>query len=566
MNRNRKKLHGAVAIETVLTLPVFMIAIIAIMMFAMLFRAQSAMQYALNQTAKEISGYFYLLDKLGVASVLSGNATDEARADVQDVNTTIDHIVSFSGEIKDASGKYKQTYLEYKESFENGSLTVEDIKRIQNIKDEALEDNKALQAELEKIKADLNTIKNGDKRKMLKGILQVFGKSMINRVVSKYATPYICEALMPKYLTDGDVNAFYRAAGIIPESISFADSKMLSDGRTISLDVTYRVDASKLSLGFYRKELKFHQIATTSAWIRKNESGSLLSLSDLNAMFFGENSGELVAAYLANIQAEEDAKTTAATEVTTEADNESTSTVSSTTTSSDTDVSSTDSSETSTKSTETSTEVSTVSSDSSEVSSKSTQSTSTTTKPNLPQIDQSDPKYQLSQQDIQKIKDGKETEVLHEKLTAWANDYKNQMKKRNRQYFNTGTVVYDETTNTLYYGRNAGIKNHQPDLNPIIFGDDEHEGILRDASDSKENWSVDNCAEVDAVNTALNDGAQLKNLHMYTIWLEDGEIDGVKHYAGDEKAACENCTYAFWGRIGQNSCGWTFAEDKEKKE
>lgn len=564
MNRNRKKLTGAVAIETALTLPVFMIAIMAVMMYALLFRAQATMQYALNQTAKEVSGYFYLLDKMGVASVLSGNATDAANAGVQDVNTTIEHVIAFSGDIKHETKKIVGEVKETGESILENGLTQEDIDRIKNIPDDIEASDKVLTEELGKIEDDLDNLKSADKSTLFKSAIQVFGKAMLSKGFSKYVTPLVCKALMPKYITDGDVDVYYKSVGIDPESVKFSDSSMLADGRTIALKVTYEIDASKLSFGFYRKTLKFQQVATTSAWVQENSSGSLLSLSELNEWLFSEDAKKKREDFMKEV-----AEGVAAQQ-TTAVDNESTSTVSSTTITSGTDVSSTDSSVTSTKSTEVSTEksteVSTVSSSSTEVSSKSTQSTSTTTKPNLPQIDQSDPKYQLSQQDIQKIKDGKETEVLHEKLTAWANDYKNQMQKGNRKYFNTGTVVYDETTNTLYYGRNAGIKYHEPDLNPIIFGDDEHERILRDASDSKEDWTVDNCAEVDAVNTALNDGAQLKNLHMYTIWLEDGVIDGVKHYAGDEKAACENCTYAFWGRIGQNSCGWTFAEDKEKKE
>ena len=58
MNRNNRKESGAFAIETLLSLTVFIIAITALLMLSLIIRAQANMQYALNQTAKEISGYF----------------------------------------------------------------------------------------------------------------------------------------------------------------------------------------------------------------------------------------------------------------------------------------------------------------------------------------------------------------------------------------------------------------------------------------------------------------------------------------------------------------------------
>ena len=70
---------------------------------------------------------------------------------------------------------------------------------------------------------------------------------------------------------------------------------------------------------------------------------------------------------------------------------------------------------------------------------------------------------------------------------------------------NTVIVVYDVSTVKSYYGKNGGI--------------------------------------------ALNDGAKLSNLHIYTTGT-------TKKNFGVEISACENCTFAFKGKVKSNNSGW----------
>ena len=119
--------------------------------------------------------------------------------------------------------------------------------------------------------------------------------------------------------------------------------------------------------------------------------------------------------------------------------------------------------------------------------------------------------------------------------------------KRQRKQFNTATVVYDESTGKHYNGRNHGIEINHEAKNFILFGSTNSVGLL--PTQSLNNFAVGNCAEVHAINKALNDGANLKNLSMYTIHT-------TKENFGKDKTACENCTYAFKGKIKQNFTGW----------
>lgn len=304
MNRKKRRVAGAIAIEAVLSLTVFMLAILALLMGSMLMHAQAQMQYALNQTAKEISGYFYLLDKFGVASALSQKTTDTAAANVQQLNDSIGHIVSFAGEIKNDAGQIEQEATETIENAKAGTLTDEDIARLKSI---GADEKEKIEAEVETIKDDIQLLKKADKKEMFKGVLQVFSRALINTAFSEYVTPLVCEVLVPKYLTQGDEDTYFNALGIDPTSISFKGSQMLGDGRTINLVVTYTVDASKLTLGFYKKELHFRHVASTCAWVRENSSGSLVSLSTVDDYFDPEYMAQR-AEELAKIREEQEAE------------------------------------------------------------------------------------------------------------------------------------------------------------------------------------------------------------------------------------------------------------------
>lgn len=95
-----------------------------------------------------------------------------------------------------------------------------------------------------------------------------------------------------------------------------------------------------------------------------------------------------------------------------------------------------------------------------------------------------------------------------------------------------------------FFGRNKGIELSNADKHPLLFGEN---GIL--PSKSLNEYVVGNCAEVDGVNQALNAGGKIENMYMLTIHTTNEAL-------GEAKIACENCTYAFKGKIKLNISGW----------
>lgn len=138
-----------------------------------------------------------------------------------------------------------------------------------------------------------------------------------------------------------------------------------------------------------------------------------------------------------------------------------------------------------------------------------------------------------------------------EQVILWAQreaDSLSSISKRQRDKFRTACVAVDEETGKLYFGRNGGIDKNNSAHNPVLFGDSTHKGVLPDKSlnNYPSPW---NCAESDAINNALNSGAKLDNIHIYTI-------DTTKNNFGKDKTSCVNCTTAYKGRIRRNNTGW----------
>lgn len=134
-----------------------------------------------------------------------------------------------------------------------------------------------------------------------------------------------------------------------------------------------------------------------------------------------------------------------------------------------------------------------------------------------------------------------------DRVKSWAERKRNELTGKAKKNFNTACVVYDDQTGKFYYGRNGGYKERGYVKNPKLFGDDSHSGMLPKKSLNK--YPVGNCAEVDAINRALNAGADIHHLHITTIHT-------IKSQFGRYKESCENCKYAFKGKVKANYSGW----------
>ncbi|MEK4458139.1 contractile injection system protein, VgrG/Pvc8 family [Paenibacillus sp. FSL R10-2748] len=137
---------------------------------------------------------------------------------------------------------------------------------------------------------------------------------------------------------------------------------------------------------------------------------------------------------------------------------------------------------------------------------------------------------------------------LLDAVTDWSSMQKKLApSKRKMDNFNTAAVAYDAKTGKYYYGMNKGIQLSGDKKNTVLFGSKDKAGLL--PKDSLNEYAVGNCAEVDAVNQALNQKANVNDLYIYTIKT-------TPHEFGAAKIACENCTFTFKGNVADALTGW----------
>lgn len=257
-----KNEDGAFAIDAIFGITLFMISILSIMFMVMIVRVQSSVQYALGQTAKEISGYYYLIDKVGLAKFTAEKNTSE-------INTTIGYVLDFADAGKDMS---------------------EDLTKI-NITDglsskelEILKDQKASAEQLADIGRKLgNQVKtlSKDPKSQIVALLSVFA----NKAISHYIAPYVCQAIMPRYMA-GDLestNEMLESVGVEGglAGMDFTHSELLKDGRSIKLVVVYKLNPEKITFGMVKNsEMTFRQVVSTAAWVVPN-GNSLKALKDI---------------------------------------------------------------------------------------------------------------------------------------------------------------------------------------------------------------------------------------------------------------------------------------------
>lgn len=251
--------RGAFAIDAILGLTFFMLTILAFIFVSMIIRVQANMQYALGQTAKEISGYFYLMDKFGFASVITGTTDSVTEEEAAKMNSAVHNIVEFTGNVET---EVSDMSMDWNSILDTSGDIADQAQTLCNSLQTAMENTSPL-----------------DQMKM---IIQVFGKTLISRGFSAVASPLICKCLMPKYLAPGgDLDAFYETTGIDPESVDFKGSALLMDGRSVKLSVRYTLNTKRMTFGMIDTDLQFHQVATTAAWIRPEPGSSKKKISEI---------------------------------------------------------------------------------------------------------------------------------------------------------------------------------------------------------------------------------------------------------------------------------------------
>lgn len=96
------KQRGALTVEATIFLTLFIVFFISLMNLVNVVRTQTLLQYAVTQTAKELSQYSYLLTKTGVVRA-SNNTYVKAKGFTDDIDEVANDLTEISGAINDTA-------------------------------------------------------------------------------------------------------------------------------------------------------------------------------------------------------------------------------------------------------------------------------------------------------------------------------------------------------------------------------------------------------------------------------------------------------------------------------
>lgn len=248
-----KEEEGTYTIEAAISLTIFIFAYIIIVSLATTARVEGITQYALNQTAKEISQYCYIADRAG----FSANKMKPSASQSEKMNQADDVIEAIGGLMtigSDASQNMAQ-------GLKSGDLSAV-IKGVQN-------NATAINGSVQNVFSKVQSFASDNPVASVKILLSGIGKEVIGNTASRIVGIALCKTLMPKYITSDTAraNEVLEKLGIEGgfNGINFGMSTVLWDGRSINLVCIYQV---KLPGFLGERYINVQQSASTAAWYK----------------------------------------------------------------------------------------------------------------------------------------------------------------------------------------------------------------------------------------------------------------------------------------------------------
>lgn len=249
--------NGAIIIEAVISLSVFMFFVVSLLSIINICYVQAKMGTALNEAAKELSQYSYMYAISSMnqkqAEIYEGSAQarDAVDSSIEGLGGMYDALQSMKGDASGMNaGNVSQSLEKINQDFEKGKASEQEL---ENVFRSIADDPKAF------------TISMG----------KLIGNGVIEKGKSEILAPILARILLKKHLktnTTQDTEAFLKGMRIVPDAsgsyfggIRFSDSVLYQNGsQSIKLVARYKVKV--INLLPINMEIKFCQSAETDGW------------------------------------------------------------------------------------------------------------------------------------------------------------------------------------------------------------------------------------------------------------------------------------------------------------
>lgn len=264
--KNRKKdERGSLTVEATLVLPLVIITWLSLINILNIYLCHVVIQQGLNNTAKRLSEYCYLLERFGAYDDVKKVLAKES-ATVEKANNTVSSATSTIDNIKELDGNLNDTLTTLK----GGITGINTLMDLLNKGDEIVKDVGAVKDSATELAKALKSIKTENVVDYLESeLLSATAGGLVGLVVNQYI--------------DG-LNVSDKV--VKPSEISYYGSRFLySDNNYITLIASYHYE-NPLSFRFTPyKEIPMEVMVTVSPWVGYSDSG----LQNAYAEHYGGN-------------------------------------------------------------------------------------------------------------------------------------------------------------------------------------------------------------------------------------------------------------------------------------
>lgn len=257
---------GSITLEAALGLGIFIFAFVMLLSLALYTTIENRTQYAINQTAREISQYYYVLARAGLVSSSDNSGLDG-------LDDTIDSAFGLANAIGDGYNDTSKLKSQVTAEGE-GNLSSDDIDALVTGLPDVAGDVMEIKAQSAAFMTNGQNLFDDPKaviRALAQSALQSAGTALLSKVI---AQP-LCQALSKKYFATGEKSAdevlnnwgILNQAGDAPggmAGLDFGMSTFLLDGRSINVVVVYKVESIIPSV--FPHDHYVYQTASTAAW------------------------------------------------------------------------------------------------------------------------------------------------------------------------------------------------------------------------------------------------------------------------------------------------------------
>jgi len=256
--------RGSVTLEAALGLSVFIFAFVTLLSLGIYTTIENRTQYAIDQTAREISQYYYILARAGLITT----SNEEA---FKDLDQSISDALSLSNAI--TSG-YANGEASLNSVSGDGTVTPESIDTMVNTLKTLPESAAAIGESGQALFADGQNLFK-DPTSVIKALALTALKTAAASAISKMIAQPLCQSISEKYIATGTKSAddVLNDWGILTltgeenggmNGLYFGESTFLVDERSINVVLVYRVQS--IIPSFFPNDHVVFQTASTAAW------------------------------------------------------------------------------------------------------------------------------------------------------------------------------------------------------------------------------------------------------------------------------------------------------------